>query len=64
MIFTYFLSQSAHWSLRGLLGSQMLILARKWSTVWPPVEKLIFLATRFPLLTHTHLYLHTLARAR
>ena len=29
-------------SLRCLLGSQMVILARKWSTLWHPVEKLIF----------------------
>ena len=40
----------AHWkvpegplvALR-LLGSQMFILKRKWSTPWPPVEKQIFL---------------------
>ena len=37
-------AQKAHWSLRGLLGSQMLILKRNWSTPWRPVEKLIFVA--------------------
>merc|ERR1711974_72792 len=42
VIFYNFLSQRAHWSIRCFLGSQMLILARNWSTLWRPVEKLIF----------------------
>ena len=36
-------AQKAHWSLRDFFGSQMLILKRNWSTLWRPVEKLIFL---------------------
>ena len=38
-----FLSQVAHWSLRRILGSQMLPLAKKWSTPTRLVKKLIFL---------------------
>ena len=43
MIFYDFLLQRTHWSLRGLLGSQMLILTRKWNTLCHPAETLIFL---------------------